>query len=84
MRWTTRNADVFVIAAPGITREKAALFAERLRARIAGMQFDSLPRITCSFGVCEFDGGGVDEFIRRVDNLLYQAKQAGRNRVASE
>jgi diguanylate cyclase (GGDEF)-like protein len=78
------GGEEFVIAAPGITREKAALFAERLRQRIAGMQFDSLPRITCSFGVCEFDGGDVDEFIRRVDKLLFRAKQAGRNRVASE
>jgi len=78
------GGEEFVIAAPGIARSKAALLAERLRAQIAGMQFDTLPRITCSFGVCEFDGGDADDLIRRADNLMYRAKQAGRNRVASE
>ena len=78
------GGEEFVIVTPGITQEQAAPLAERLRARIAATQFDSLPTITCSFGVCGFDGGNVDDFIRRVDTLLYQAKQAGRNRVMAE
>ncbi len=78
------GGEEFVIAAPGITREQAVLLAERLRARIAGTQFDSLPTITCSFGVCGFDGKDVDDLIRRADALMYKAKQAGRNRVAAD
>jgi diguanylate cyclase (GGDEF)-like protein len=77
------GGEEFVIVAPGVTREQAALLAERLRARIAGARLDSLPGITCSFGVCEFDGGSADDLIRRADELMYRAKREGRNRVAA-
>lgn len=75
------GGEEFVIVTPGINREQAAVLAERQRKRIAATQFDDLAPITCSFGVCQFEGGDGDSFIRRVDDLLYEAKRAGRNRV---
>jgi diguanylate cyclase (GGDEF)-like protein/PAS domain S-box-containing protein len=77
------GGEEFVIVTPGITRGQAAVLAERLRRRIATAQYDSIGRVTCSFGVCQSGGGSTDSFIRRVDNLLYRAKRAGRNRVAT-
>lgn len=39
-------------------------------------------KITMTFGVVEFDPyGGLEETIKKADDLLYQGKDAGRNRV---
>ena len=78
------GGEEFVIAAPGIEWRQAAALAERLRIRIAEERFDSLPQVTCSFGVCEFNGGDVDSLIGQVDGLMYEAKRNGRNCVVAE
>lgn len=78
------GGEEFVVIAPGITAQQASALAERLRARIAATKVEPLPRVTCSFGVCQFAGEDSDAFIRRADDLMYQAKQAGRNRVVSD
>jgi len=77
------GGEEFLVVAPGITRRQAAVLAERLRKRIASAQYNSIGHVTCSFGACQSNGGSTDSFIRRVDNLLYKAKKAGRNRVAT-
>jgi diguanylate cyclase (GGDEF)-like protein len=58
--------------------------AEQIR-RHAILIPDAEPiRVTVSIGVSELaDCEGADEWFRRTDALLYQAKQAGRNRVAA-
>lgn len=78
------GGEEFVVIAPGINRVQAAMLAERLRKRIAAAKHESLPAITCSFGACQFGGEGLDAFIRRADDLMYRAKQAGRNCVVAE
>jgi len=79
------GGEEFVVIAPGIDGRQAAVLAERLRQVIAAAKFDSLPPVTCSFGACQFrNGDDTDALIRRADDLLYKAKQAGRNCVAAE
>ncbi len=78
------GGEEFLIVTPGIDGQGAAILAERLRNQIANAKFDTLPTITCSFGVCQFHDEETDALIRRVDDLLYQAKQAGRNCVVGE
>jgi diguanylate cyclase (GGDEF)-like protein/PAS domain S-box-containing protein len=59
---------------------------ERLRQKVELRKFTGVKEpVTFSAGVilCRPDGT-VDDAMRRVDKLLYQAKRAGRNRVISE
>jgi len=60
---------------------------ERLRRRIAALGFDagnSVLTISCSFGVSQWlSGCSPERLLKLADVALYQAKQAGRNRVAA-
>ncbi len=88
---TARGEDVvcryggeeFAILAPSINVAGAVVFAERLRQVVASRIFSrdgvSL-NVTCSFGVAD-TSGGVEGLLEQADRALYQAKQAGRNRV---
>lgn len=78
------GGEEFIIVTPGIDRVQAVVLAERLRTLIASAKLDVVPQVTCSFGVHQFHGEDMDIFIRRVDDLLYKAKQKGRNSVVSE
>jgi diguanylate cyclase (GGDEF)-like protein len=78
------GGEEFLIVAPGIDRPRAVVLAERLRTLIAAADFDPVPQITCSFGVHQFDGEDTDSIFRYVDDLLYKAKQQGRNCVVTE
>jgi two-component system cell cycle response regulator len=65
---------------------QAAEFAERLRVRIASLQFDAVdgPSVTCSFGVAErIAGETIDDLLKRADVALYAAKDGGRNRIVT-
>ena len=69
-------------------RALSAALSDRLRARIAAEVIaldDGLSlTVTSSFGVtaCR-EGDDSASLLARADALLYEAKQAGRNRVAS-
>ncbi len=79
-RW---GGDEFVILLPGANLDAASLVAERLRK--AFLAIDVLPDkapVTASFGVTTaFEGESEQSFYKRMDNALYQAKEAGRNQV---
>jgi diguanylate cyclase (GGDEF)-like protein len=59
--------------------------AERLRAAVEQLSFsdlDSTLRVTISIGVTESTtDDALTKISRRADELLYRAKQRGRNRV---
>lgn len=78
------GGEEFMIVTPGIGRPQAVTLAERLRTLIAAAKFDAVPQVTCSFGVYQFDNDNMDSFIRHVDDLLYKAKEKGRNCVVTE
>ncbi len=78
------GGEEFLVLAPGTDRAQAVVLAERLRVRIGSSRFDSFPPITCSFGVCQFQDENTDALIRRVDDLLYKAKESGRNCIVVE
>ena len=62
--------------------------AERMRAAVNSAQFADLPSgATISLGVSTVDrvtapGAAWDSLIKEADQLLYQAKKEGRNRVS--
>jgi len=71
------GGDEFAVVMPDCGIEQALIAAERLRSAIG-------PRLTTSIGVAQWDGSeSAPELIDRADAALYEAKWAGRNRVAA-
>lgn len=79
------GGEEFAVVLPGCNLAAARLFAESVRIRMAEMSVATLPadaRFTASFGVAERAGDETAESVHyRADAALYQAKDAGRDRV---
>jgi diguanylate cyclase (GGDEF)-like protein len=95
---TTRRTDLcaryggeeFTVILAGADREQAAQHAERIRRAIAAHAFSGgatqpLGHVSISVGIATFpdDAERVEALFERADQALYQAKHAGRDRVAS-
>lgn len=78
-RW---GGEEFILLLPNTSLGSAAGVAENLRAIIESEKFDVVEHISCSFGVSTLRGNEAgEELLQRIDELLYQAKKSGRNRV---
>ncbi|MGB9846659.1 MAG: GGDEF domain-containing protein, partial [Desulfotomaculales bacterium] len=78
-RW---GGEEFVILLPDTPVDKAAGLADELRERLSRTDIPGVGRVTASFGVvgyCPEDT--AYSLIMRADNMLYEAKAAGRNCV---
>lgn len=86
--WIARyGGEEFLIVLPETDLASATAIAERLRRLIASLEVPwdgEHIRVTASFGVaqCRSEEGSA-ALLRRTDELLYQAKSQGRNRVVS-
>jgi two-component system cell cycle response regulator len=89
---TVRNVDIagrfggeeFLVIFPEIRIDGAAVVAERIRAAIS--EIDTCGKsdpITVSGGVAEYTGGDFELLIKKADELLYAAKEKGRNMICS-
>lgn len=77
------GGEEFVVAAPHTSRDNAVLLAEKLRQLVAATPFPHGIAGSVSLGVAQLcPGESVEGLMGRVDAALYQAKNAGRNRVA--
>ena len=82
------GGEEFVMLLPGTSVDAAAALAERLRATVAALPLDLGAQgrwpMTISIGVAERVVGDTDvrALLRRADDAMYEAKRAGRNRVA--
>ena len=82
------GGEEFVAVLPESTREQALVVADRLRLLVSQtpFRFDGEENwVTISLGVAAVDGGEAiepHEIIKQADDMLYEAKDAGRNRVA--
>lgn len=78
-RW---GGEEFMIVLSNTSVEEAKGLANRLRIEIDKYPFEVVKHVTCSFGVTEFSAGDTQfDFLERVDEALYEAKDAGRNKV---
>ena len=78
-RW---GGDEFVILLPNTDIQQAEKMAERVRKCISGDSRDNQKDITCSFGVAAYEENDTKQsLLRKVDNLLLQAKTSGKDRV---
>ena len=77
-RW---GGEEFMILLPETTAAAAAILAEGLRARLH--ETPGVSPVTASFGVAQYHPGEtLDQWLKRVDDLVFQAKHAGRDRIA--
>ena len=77
------GGEEFLVLLPHTPRDRAALVAESLRTAIAGAAAHGDHRVTVSIGVAEVDPAeSREQWVQRGDSALYQAKSAGRDRVA--
>ncbi|MGE3142245.1 MAG: PleD family two-component system response regulator [Hyphomonadaceae bacterium] len=86
------GGEEFVVIMPGTPGDTACLAAERVRRHVAQAPFHLVdepgaePRaleVTVSIGVAQSEGldETAESLLKRADDALYAAKQAGRNRV---
>lgn len=82
------GGEEFLVMLPGISKEEAFTYAERLREMISQHAFQHREKqplgfISISGGVACFpeDGDSINKVIQLADLCLYQAKSAGKNRV---
>lgn len=91
----TRHHDVvarlggeeFAVVAPNMDLELLSRFADRIRRSIAGLSITAgnvRLKITTSVGLAVWNRQETaEEFYRRADRQLYEAKRQGRNRVCA-
>ncbi len=85
------GGEEFAVILPKTPLMGAMTVAETLRASVAQLKLEkkakseSLGTITVSIGVAQYrPGEAMEDLINRADKALYFAKNAGRNRVATE
>lgn len=81
------GGEEFAVVTPNMDAELLSRFAERIRKAIANMSILSgnvRLKITTSVGLAIWDRKETaEEFYRRADRQLYEAKRQGRNRVCA-
>jgi len=82
------GGEEFTVILPETPETEALRVAERIRRSIEENRFRTpdgrLTGVTVSIGVTQYrPGEEIDDFVRRADQLMYQTKRAGRNRVSA-
>lgn len=78
------GGEEFIILLPETTLSNATQVAEKLRLKIQEKPIVNTTKVTISAGVIQLDKSeSIDELMKRVDELLYKAKNSGRNRICS-
>ncbi len=78
-RW---GGEEFMIICPDTNLKQASTLAETIRVVVEAKRFGQIKSVTSSFGVAQMErSSDIETLIKRVDGLLYKAKDAGRNTV---
>jgi diguanylate cyclase (GGDEF)-like protein len=83
------GGEEFTILLPMTTSKNGAFTVERIRAEFKKENFSPLPgndvHLTMSIGLAQYKSQeDIKDFVHRVDQLMYQAKKNGKDRVCSE
>jgi diguanylate cyclase (GGDEF)-like protein len=83
------GGEEFTILLPMTTTEEGAVTAERIRAEFKKENFSPDPgkevNMTVSIGVAQYrQQEDMKAFVHRVDQLMYQGKKNGKDRICSE
>ena len=77
------GGEEFVVLLPDTPRDGGAALAEKVRVAMHGLKVPSVARLTVSIGVATLphDAATPGGLLRAADQLLYVAKESGRDRV---
>lgn len=75
------GGEEFIIILPETELELAIKVGDKIRNEVKNHIFDNHTRITISIGIKEYVGENASKLITNTDQLLYLAKQNGRNRI---
>jgi len=76
------GGEEFIVVLDNCSQETGRLIAERIRATIEATTYEQIDKtITISIGLATWHGESVVALVKKSDELLYQAKRDGRNRV---
>lgn len=79
-RW---GGEEFLILAADTNSDNAIYLAEKIRRKIESSSVDSFKDLTVSIGISEYHRGeDFQDWFKRADIALYEAKDDGRNRIA--
>jgi diguanylate cyclase (GGDEF)-like protein len=80
-RW---GGEEFLVLLPNTDLEFAKAVCNRVMKDLSNFQFDHVGKITASIGVAVLEyGDDMNSFLKRADDLLYKAKNNGRDQVVS-
>lgn len=77
------GGEEFIVILPKTSPDKSYELAEQMRSEIQKFNFGNSLKLTVSIGLKQYDNQLSIDFLTEADNLLYKAKQNGRNRVES-
>ena len=81
IRW---GGEEFLIITPEVELSGALKLAEKLRKAVDEYTFETAHHITISLSVAQKEKKEkTEEFIKRIDDLLYDSKHTGRNKISS-
>lgn len=80
------GGEEFLVLLPGVTAGQARERMEQVRERVAMLSLVAIApglKVSVSIGVAQLQPSDItaDDLLRRADRAMYQAKQAGRDRV---
>jgi len=78
------GGEEFAVIMPNTDVETAGKVAEKLRKKIEDLydpKRGDNRKVTCSFGVAQWEEEDTPEFVKKVDKFLYVSKEKGRNAV---
>jgi len=76
------GGEEFLVVFPNTELAKAEKAAQRIRENIEKYHFKAVGQVTVSGGVVEHKGENETDLIKRADDLLYESKHNGRNRIS--
>lgn len=80
-----QGGDEFSVILNGATIEEAKQIMQQIRDAVVAADITAEKiHITLSGGVAKYTGGCTQELIKKADQLLYQAKKQGRNKIIFE
>lgn len=75
------GGEEFVIAFKNKSKEDAKVILDKIREDVHSIKFEDAVQVSFSAGIVKLEEGNIDLSIKKADNLLYKAKNSGKNRI---